>query len=277
MPGPFDEPAIDTGHPGYAAFQATQPKLNAAMNAQSVQDWIALLQNLPNPTSGERQLLIELTANPDKYEVKGGHLRKKTPLDFVGNHPWLTTAAFLGAASAPALFGGDVAAAGGGAPGVSSSGVSTGLLPSAHLSGQALNAASGIGVLSANDATFAALAYGGSPASIASQGISRGIPYAGGAAGGGGIASSILNWLKQPRNIMGLAAAVPLGINAFRGGGGGGGGGTGDMTGTEKDLLDEIKTNLGLQRGRFQAAQPAFDAAQRLAVSMAPTSARGPS
>lgn len=103
-----------------------------------------------------------------------------------------------------------------------------------------------------------------------------GAPFAPAAAGIGaaaaqskGFTGSILNWLKDPKNLIGLGGAVPLAMQAF--GGAGGGGGT---SATEEALLAEIRQNLGLQRARFQAAQPAFETAQRMAIGMAPVQYR---
>lgn len=93
--------------PRVAAFQQSQAPLAAAKNARTVPDWIRVLEQYA-PNSPKLQAL---RANPNGYEVKAGSLRKKTALDVVGNHPWLTVGAFLAGAAAPALIGGGGSAA----------------------------------------------------------------------------------------------------------------------------------------------------------------------
>lgn len=139
----------------------------------------------------------------------------------------------------------------------------------------------GVGGAAGGAGGGSAAAAGGVPNLAGAAGVPGGAMYSaaasapvgvGAAAGGAGIGSRILDWLKQPRNIAGLARAVPLGISALRGGFGSGG--NDGASATETALLEEIRTNLGLQRARFQGAQPAFEAAQRMAVGMAPTQYR---
>ena len=120
MPTYFNDPnepepgPSDPNDPRVQDFQRGEALRQGAMNAKSVSDWINLLRSIPNPSPGEAQLLKEIEANPGGYEAgrqgSGGALRKKSPLDFVGNHPWLTVGAFLAGAAAPALLGGGGAA-----------------------------------------------------------------------------------------------------------------------------------------------------------------------
>ena len=120
MPPYFADPnepepvPVDPNDPRVQEFERGERLRQGAMNANSVQDWIKLLQSIPNPSPGEAQLLQDVLANPGGYEAgrqdSGGALRKKSKLDFIGNHPWLTAGAFLAGAAAPALLGGTTAA-----------------------------------------------------------------------------------------------------------------------------------------------------------------------
>lgn len=241
MPGPFPaDDVIDTGHPGYAAFQASHAKTQAFQNARTVEDWIRALDQY-GTSSGEQRLLASVRANPDKYEVHSGRLREK-PGFLAKNWPYLA----VGGAIAAPYVAGAVGIGGGGSATTGGINAGVGSLGPAGLPGGALYGAAAPGVAGAPGA---------------------GVALGAAAKGFGG---KVLDWLKDPQNILGLAGAVPLAMQAF---GGGVGGGSGSSP-TEDALLDEIRTNLGLQRARFQAAQPAFETAQRMAIGMAPTQYR---
>ena len=101
-------PPSDPNDPRVQEFERGERLRQGAMNASSVQDWIKLLRSIPNPSPGEVQLPQDIEANPGGYEAgrgnSGGALRKKSKLDFIGNHPWLTVGAFLAGAASPSLL-----------------------------------------------------------------------------------------------------------------------------------------------------------------------------
>lgn len=217
--------------------------------------------DVPGARGVRTRPLSETMADPD-YDVyqdsQGNWHANKKPGAFTKALPYIIGAGMgYGALASAGVFGAGLAGGGGAASGAGGAAAS-GVLPSAQnaLWQGALTTAP---IAGGSQGVSALLAAGGSGAlSAATQAASP-------AAQSRGFTQSVVDWLKNPQNLIGLAGAVPLGIQALRGGGGGGG-----SSPTEDALLAEIRTNLGLQRERFQAAQPAFQTAQNMAIGMAP-------
>lgn len=89
---------------------------------------------------------------------------------------------------------------------------------------------------------------------------------AGSAATSGGIINQLTKAMKNPRNIAGLAALLPM-FAGMRGGGGS----PFDAAGVN----EEITKSLAMQRGRMEQAQPAYDTLVNMAYGMSPTRYRG--
>lgn len=107
------------------------------------------------------------------------------------------------------------------------------------------------------------------PAAVTSAAGGAGAAAAVNAAGkaakslGGGV----LDALKDPKNIAGLAALIPLLMQTFKGGDQGAFGGDA--------MNDEIAQSLALQRQRVEQTQPVFDTLVNMAYGGAPTRYRG--
>lgn len=123
------------------------------------------------------------------------------------------------------------------------------------------NAVNGVADATTAAATHAAAAGTGAAAGVA--GVENAINH-GGAAGAG---SSLLSGLLSPKGATGLAALIPALLRLKTAGSGSSGGPFGANT---QGIYDDLQKGLESQQARYDAAGPAFQTAQNMALGMAP-------
>lgn len=104
------------------------------------------------------------------------------------------------------------------------------------------------------------------PGAVASQAASATVPAAG-AGLATAAAPSLLSRILKPENALDLARLVPSLVDMFRNNTDGPFGNGHEAEG----LMGDIRKSIASQQQRFDATQPAFDTAQRMAIGMAPT------